>query len=218
PSDIKPTALTVSGLTGPEVEDYKIRLAEWKENKSEINDMKRLIGLIQNKVLGSISEKLLPQLKGKSTVAEILYYLNKRFKPTDQARRQEIISNWNKVQKLPTDQAISSWLDQWELVYAEATEMNLPHVIDPQAQYSFLYSIQRIAGAWAELKLVTIDDQVSSGEPILDFYDLIEAFRHKQRLNAAFHDKSTEEIGGINSSGVFTSGEKSSETVHKGRD
>lgn len=96
--------------------------------------------------------------------------------------------------------------------------MNLPHVIDPQAQYSFLYSIQRIAGAWAELKLVTIDDQVSSGEPILDFYDLIEAFRHKQRLNAAFHEKSTEEIGGINSSGVFTSGEKSSETVHKGRD
>lgn len=76
PSDIKPTALTVSGLTGPEVEDYKIRLAEWKENKLEIDDMKRLIGLIQNKVLGSISEKLLPQLKGKSTVSEILYYLN----------------------------------------------------------------------------------------------------------------------------------------------
>ncbi|KAI1004940.1 hypothetical protein K3495_g3273 [Podosphaera aphanis] len=218
PSDINSTALTISNLTALEVEDYKIRLAEWKENKSEIDEIKRLIGLIQNKVLGSISEKLLPQLKGKSTVAEILYYLSKRYRPTDQARRQATIASWNKIQRIPNDQAISSWLDQWELVYAEAKEINLPHVTDPQAQYSFLYSTRRIAGAWAELKLATIDDQVSAGEPVPDLYDLIEAFRHKDRLNAVFNDKSTEETGGTNSSGVFMTVENGSETIHKGRD
>ncbi|RKF53443.1 hypothetical protein GcM3_218040 [Golovinomyces cichoracearum] len=75
-----------------------------------------------------------------------------------------------------------------ELVYAEASSLNLPQVTDPQAQYDFLYSIQRISGPWVELKLATIDDQENTYQPILDFYDPIETFRHKQRLNAAFNN------------------------------
>ncbi|RKF74705.1 hypothetical protein GcM3_088035, partial [Golovinomyces cichoracearum] len=190
-----------------------------ERKKVEIEDIKRIMGAVQNKVLGSISEKLLPQLRGKSTVADILSYLNKRFRPTDQARKQEVISRWNKVKNVPTNQSIMSWLDEWELVYAEASSLNLPHVTDPQAQYDFLYLIQGIAGPWAELKLATIDDQENNNQPILDFYDLIETFRYKQRLNAAFNNKqSSETTGGINSSGVFTTAQSGQETVHKDRD
>ncbi|RKF84303.1 hypothetical protein GcM1_121006, partial [Golovinomyces cichoracearum] len=112
-----------------------------------------------------------------------------------------------------------SWLDEWELVYAEASSLNLPHVTDPQAQYDFLYSIQRIARPWAELKLATFNDQENNNQPILDFYDLIETFGHKQRLNAAFINKqSSEKTSGINSSGVLTTTQSGLETVHKERD
>ncbi|KAF5178167.1 DYN1, Dynein, heavy chain, partial [Thalictrum thalictroides] len=216
--DIVQTANSISDLSGTQVEDYKIRLSEWKETKSEIENIRRIMGSVQNKILGSISERLLPQLRGKSKVAEILSYLHKRYRPTDQARRQEVISRWTKVKMLPNDNSIISWLDEWELVYAEAKELNLPHVLDPQAQYDFLYSIENIAGAWTELKLAMIDDQARSGENFIEFYDLLESFRHKQRLNMAFNKNLTKSIGGSNSSGVFTISGSEQDTTHKDRD
>ena len=146
PKDIAPSASSVSQISSIQVEDFKIRLAEWKEKKAEVDEVKRLMGAIQNKVLGSISERLLPQLKGKSTLADILLYPNKRFRPTDQSRRQEIISKWNKLKENPANNSIMSWLDQWELVYSDAKELDLPHVIDPQAQYDFLYTIRSFDG------------------------------------------------------------------------
>ncbi|KAI6247174.1 hypothetical protein HI914_05020 [Erysiphe necator] len=217
PNDVSATATTVSQLSAIEIDDFKLRLADWKEERAEINEIKLIIGTIQNKVLGSISEKLLPQLKGKSTVSEILLYLNKRFRPTDQARKQDVISKWSKVKEKPKDMAIIPWLDQWELIYADAIELCLPHVIEPQAQYDFLYAMQSFAGSWVELKLAKIEEQVISNEPIYDFYDLIESFRHKQRLNDTFSIKS-DNIGGSNSSGVFTASEDKKDTVHKGKD
>lgn len=67
--------------------------------------------------------------------------------------------------------------------------------------------------------MATIDDQENPNQPIIDFYDLIETFIHNQRLNAAFNKKqSSETIGGINSSGVFTTAQNGQETVHKERD
>ncbi|KAI0992111.1 hypothetical protein K3495_g16075 [Podosphaera aphanis] len=116
PRDVVMTANTVSDLTTFQLDDYKLRLADWKEQKLEIDEAKRLLSTVQNKILGSISEKLLPQLKGKSTVSEILCYLNKRFRPTDQARRQEVISRWNKIKKVPKNQSIISWLDDWDSI------------------------------------------------------------------------------------------------------
>ncbi|RKF59914.1 hypothetical protein OnM2_055083 [Erysiphe neolycopersici] len=186
--------------------------------RAEIEDIRRITGSVQNKVLGSISERLLPQLRGKSNVAEILSYLHKRYRPADQARRQEVISRWNKVKKIPNDITIMSWLDEWELVYADAKELKLPHIMDPQAQYDFLYSIERIAGTWTELKLAVIDDQASLGVNFTDFYDLLEAFRHKQRLNTAFNKNPTKSIGGSNSSGVFTVSGSKQDTTPKDRD
>ncbi|KAI6251348.1 hypothetical protein HI914_00521, partial [Erysiphe necator] len=133
------------------------------------------------------------------------------------ARKQEVISKWSKVKEKPKDMAIIPWLDQWELIYADAIELCLPHVIEPQAQYDFLYAMQSFAGSWVELKLAKIEEQVISNEPIYDFYDLIESFRHKQRLNDTFSIKS-DNIGGSNSSGVFTASEDKKDTVHKGKD
>ncbi|RKF61007.1 hypothetical protein OnM2_045031 [Erysiphe neolycopersici] len=187
PEDILQIANFISDLSGTKVEDYKIRLSQWKETKTEIYDIRRVMGLVQNKVHESISERLLPQLRGKSNV-------------------------------LPNDKTIISWLDEWELVYADAKEQHLPHIMDLQAQYDFLYSVESIAGAWTELKLAMIDEQASSGENFIDFYDLLEVFRHKQRLIVAFNKNTTNSIGGSNSSGVFTVGGSKQDTTHKDRD
>ena len=218
PSHVNPGASTISQLEGTQIDDFKFRLAEWREKKAEIDETKRLLGAVQNKVLGSISEKLLPQLKGRSTVYEILLYLNKRFRPTDQARRQEVILKWNDIKEIPSDKTIMQWLDHWELTYAEAKEIKLPHVESPQAQYDFLYAVQKISEAWAEMKLADIDDQAKDNLPVTDLYDLIESFRHKQRLVSSFSKEPAKSIGGTNSSGVFSAHEDKKSTILKGRD
>ncbi|KAI6245866.1 hypothetical protein HI914_05957 [Erysiphe necator] len=154
PYDVRQGASTVSDLEGVQVEDYKLGLAEWKENKAEIDEINRQIGAIQNKILGSISERLQLQLKYKSTVLEILIYLNKRFRPTDQAQRQGVTAKWNKLKLLPSDRAVIPWLDKWELTHAEAKGLDLPHVVDPQPQYDFLYAIKTINESWATIRII----------------------------------------------------------------
>ncbi|RKF53324.1 hypothetical protein OnM2_106032, partial [Erysiphe neolycopersici] len=85
-ADVNPAANSISNLTLIELEDFKYRNTIWKEEKMEIQDIERRLEGIQNKILGSISESLLPQLKGASTVKEILLHLSNKFRPSDQAR------------------------------------------------------------------------------------------------------------------------------------
>lgn len=104
------------------------------------------------------------------------------------------------------------WLDQWKFIYADAIEFCLPYMIEPQAQYNFLYGMQGFAESWLELKLAKIEEQVISNEPIYYFYGLIESLRHKQRLNDIISIK-YDNIRGANSSGVFTASEDEKGTV-----
>ena len=76
-------------------------------------------------------------------------------------------------------------------------------MLDPQAQYDFLYSIQSVAEAWTEMKMSTIDEQVETDKPVIDFYDLIEDFRHKQRLISIFGNDQIGFSGCLNSSGIL---------------
>ncbi|RKF56639.1 hypothetical protein OnM2_080063, partial [Erysiphe neolycopersici] len=95
PADVNPAATYISDLTSIQLEDFKYRNTIWKEEKLEIQEIERRLEGVQNKILGSISENILPQLKGASTVKEILLTLSNKFRPSDQARRQEIIQKWN---------------------------------------------------------------------------------------------------------------------------
>ncbi|TQS34413.1 hypothetical protein Golomagni_05205 [Golovinomyces magnicellulatus] len=91
PADINPTAMTVSKLTTIELEDFKYRNTIWREQKFDVQEIERRLEAVQNKILGSISETLIPQLKSSTTVVDILQHLNDKFRLSDQARKQEVI-------------------------------------------------------------------------------------------------------------------------------
>ncbi|KAI6245640.1 hypothetical protein HI914_06140 [Erysiphe necator] len=114
-TDVNPAATYISDLT------------------LEIQEIERRLEGVQNKILGSISETLIPQLKGASTVKEILFLLSNKFRPSDQARSQEVIQKWNALKSAPTPRMILSWLDEWEMVFQEAKEINLSFAESPQA-------------------------------------------------------------------------------------
>ena len=72
PADVKVGATTISQLSSIELEDFKYRNTVWRDEKLEIQEIERRLEAVQNKVLGSISEHLLPQLQSANTVGEIL--------------------------------------------------------------------------------------------------------------------------------------------------
>ncbi|RKF80181.1 hypothetical protein GcC1_039037 [Golovinomyces cichoracearum] len=83
---------------GPKMEEYKMMMMFWREEKAEFYEIAKV-----GKVLGSISAKLLPQKRGKSTVADILLYLNQRYRPSNQARRQQVILQLNGLEEKSSD-------------------------------------------------------------------------------------------------------------------
>ncbi|TQS33841.1 hypothetical protein Golomagni_05800 [Golovinomyces magnicellulatus] len=163
------------------MEEYKLMMMIWREEKAEFYEIMKELSNIQGKVLCSISAKLLPQLRGKSTVADILLYLNQRYRPSDHARRQ-----------------------QWELVYEDAREINLPHVASSQAQLDFLHAIRPIDLAWATTKLIMIDEAINSSGLVPDLYKLIEQLRHNLKLAEILTPASINAQGESNSSNVFS--------------
>ncbi|RKF54992.1 hypothetical protein GcC1_207039 [Golovinomyces cichoracearum] len=226
PMDINPTVTTVSKLSPAELEDFKYRNSLWKDERIDIQEVERRLEAVQNKILGSISENLLPQLKRSTTVVEILQHLNDRFRPTDQARKQEIIQRWNSIKVVPSDRMISPWLDQWERIYEEAKELKLAQVEEPQPQYDFLFAIRPIDESWVTTNLVTIGLDLQQGKNIPDLLYFIREFRHHQKLTSIFSKSANDEFGGSNSSGVFTvyKGDTKSpsqpstlSTIHKGK-
>ncbi|KAI0994616.1 hypothetical protein K3495_g13565, partial [Podosphaera aphanis] len=224
PADVNPAATSISKLSVIELEDFKYRDNIWKEKKMEIQEIERRLEGIQNKILGSISESLLPQLKGASNVKEILLHLSNKFRPSDQARRQEIIQNWNSLKSPPSDRKILPWLDEWESVYEEGKEMKLSIVESPQAQYDFLFAARSINEAWATANLVAIGIDIEYDRIVSDFPGYLKEFRQHQRLNEIFLRNAENSANLNNSSGVFAAtndirdGSSSDpSTIHKGR-
>ncbi|TQS33314.1 hypothetical protein Golomagni_06348 [Golovinomyces magnicellulatus] len=108
PVDINPTTTTISKLATIELEYFKYKNTIWREQKLDVQDIERRLEAVQNKILGSISETLIPQLKSSST-----------------ARKQEVILKWNALKNIPANREILPWRDQWEIVYGEAKELKL---------------------------------------------------------------------------------------------
>ncbi|RKF77901.1 hypothetical protein GcM1_215015 [Golovinomyces cichoracearum] len=161
PSNVKGGIKRISQLAaGPEMEEYKMMMMFWREEKVEFCEIE--------KELSSLSEKILPQLRGKSTVVDILLYLNQRYRPSDQARRQQVIMQWNGLKEKSSDKETYNWLDQRELVYADTREINLPHMASSQAQLDFLHKIRPIDLAWATTKLIMINEAINSSGLVPD--------------------------------------------------
>ncbi|POS81697.1 hypothetical protein EPUL_006447, partial [Erysiphe pulchra] len=141
---------------------------------------------------------------GASTVKEILLHLSNKFRPSDQARRQEIIQKWNALKSSPTNRMILPWLDDWESVFEEAKEMKLSLVESPQAQYDFLFAARPLNESWVTTNLVNIGLDLENGRIVSDFSTYLKEFRQHQRLNEIFARSDENKLNMKISSGVFS--------------
>ena len=117
----------------------------------------------------------------------MLVALKQRIAPTDQARETELINKYSKLKKAPKAQNIS-WLQDWEKIYTECKELNLPDVDKHRSLFDFLHAAASVAPEFASVWRISIQKKQAAGKGLPDLYKLIESFRSDRR-QANAHSK-----------------------------
>ena len=112
--------------------------------------------------------------------------LKDRYAPSDQARKQEVITDWLKAIKRPnkgTD--LEKWLQDLETAYDSAVREQIPDITDLRAHYAFTKAIAIIDPIFA----ATREDEFMELEEknqmdTLPFKEIIRRFRKTKRVQA----------------------------------
>ena len=130
------------------------------------------------------------------TPHDMLVALKQRVAPTDQARKIELISQYQKLKNTPDSHNLDTWLQQWEKMHKECKQLGRPDVEDDRPLYDFLNAISGIAPEFANVWTINIQMKLDSGDALPDLYKIVELFRNNRRLSNAQRDatESTDEI------------------------
>ena len=109
----------------------------------------------------------------------MLVKLKARFGPTDKTRRAEMLIKYRKIQKAPRIKSLEPWLHEWEMIYHNAVELNLPDVAEDRVTMDFLRSIQNVNPGF--LAYWIHNTEVTDIYPTL--YKIIQKFRIHIRQN-----------------------------------
>ena len=85
------------------------------------------------------------------TPHDMLVALKQRVVPTDQARKIELINQYQKLKKASGGQNLDTWLQQWEKAYKECKQLKLPDAEDNRLLYDILNAISGIAPEFANV-------------------------------------------------------------------
>ena len=129
------------------------------------------------------------------TTYDMLVTLKQRVAPTDQARKIELINQYQKVKEAPRTQNLNTWLQQWEKTFKECKQLKLPDVEDDRPLYDFLNVISGIAPEFANIWTINIQMKPDNSNALPDLYKIVELFRNNRRLSDTQRDttESTDE-------------------------
>ena len=166
---------TTSVLTDREYEDYKMAWTEFMNAERKIERRKAALHELTEYILGSIHRDMIKFVQGESEPHKILATLKTHFKPTDEARYEEVRkSNERLRETTPRPQGVEKWLYEWEQVYREAEIVNLPDISDGRGVRDLLYAIEPLHRDWAVTKRLFMKNDTTSNST---FYEVIKDFR-----------------------------------------
>ena len=119
---------------------YRIRYQRYTADMEKYKTLQLFMTRIQE----TISTNVLSYTINCDTAYDMLVKLKVRFAPTDKTRRAEMLVKYRKIQKAPRNKSLEPWLHEWEMIYHNAVELNLPNVAEDRAIVDFLRSIQDV--------------------------------------------------------------------------
>jgi hypothetical protein len=186
--DVNPNKATVAQLDANELEELKLLCYDYKRQVAAYERKEAALGNLRSSIQETISRPYLPYTFKCETPYEMLVKLKQRIAPTDRAREVELVNRYNKMKKGPNNQSMDYWLQEWERVYTECKELNLPDVDKDRSLFDFLHAISKVAPEFASVWRVSLQKKRQKGKDLPDLYNLVELFRDDMRLANAQKD------------------------------
>jgi hypothetical protein len=183
--DVNPLKTVLSQLTDDEKDELKLLRYDFKHQLTLYERQDAALASLRLFIQETISRTFLPYTFNCDTPYDILVALRRRIAPTDKARKLELTQRYQKLKNAPRAQNVDTWLQQWERTYTECKDLNLALVADEQPVYDFLQAIVDILPEFSNVWMVNLQTKEADGEPLPDFYGIVELFRNHQRLSNA---------------------------------
>jgi hypothetical protein len=119
------------------------------------------------------------------TPYDMLIAMKQRVAPTNQARKIELVNQYQKLKKAPRSQNLDNLAPVVGETYKECKQLKLPDVEDDRLLYHFLNAISGIAPEFANVWTINIQMKLDSGDPLPDLYKIVKLFRNNRRLSNA---------------------------------
>jgi len=185
PQDVNATKNTLIALDAPERETFKLLLANYKEDLAVTKQILDTIQAVRTHIVSTVGTKNIVYIKGKTTVFQMLVALKKRLRPTDYARKLDVVRKYNKLKTYSKRDNVEKWLKDWETTFEEGKNLKIPEVADERSLFDFTHAISAIDSGYSTTQEYFINLKIKNSETLPELYDLVEDFRNHYRRTEA---------------------------------
>src|ERR1700733_2318078 len=178
---IKAAATSLVDLAVEERDLYKLMLADYKEDQLINKQIRDAIQRILDHMVTTVSKDNLYIIEDLSSVHTMLIELRRRLAPKNQARKLEVIDQYQKLKVYNKRQEVEKWLRAWEVTYSEAVKLDLPEVVDERSLFDFTRAIQSLDSVYSSTQEYILQEKVDNSDELPTLFALIEKFRNHQR-------------------------------------
>ena len=180
----------LSELNKEEKEELYTLKVDYKDNVKLYRKQLSALDTLRSHILASISRTYLVHTFKCDTTYDVLVSLKQRIAPSDHARKLQVATQYARLKKPPRNQNFEVWLQEWERVYTECKELDLPERDGSQSVTDFAYAVESITPSWSEYWKNELDKREWEKKTLPTFFKLVEIYRNHRRRELAQKGKS----------------------------
>ena len=193
PQDVNSQGKTkLSELDEDEKEELRMLRADHRDNVKLYRKQLSALDTLRSHILSSISRTYLVYTFKCDTTYDVLVSLKQRIAPTDDARKLRVATKYAKLKKAPRNQNFEVWLQEWETVYTECKELDLPEVNGDRSVKDFVYAVDSITPSWSEYWKNQLERLEWKKKTLPTFFELVEIYRNHRRTELAQRDENSQ--------------------------
>jgi hypothetical protein len=174
--DVNPESQSLAELTDLEERDYKHLKAKYRVEYEEYNRRASVLQQIHTRLFETVDQRYHEWLYDNNNVRDMLASLQKRVKPDEYNRKNDIRKHWDELRQGQKNMSMEQWLDSMVSTYKQGEKMKLEFTYDNRGTEEFLVGLP--AGGYRETLIGKFLDQVNSNQKVMTLYEAIERYRH----------------------------------------
>ena len=202
PSTVAKRQIVYSQLDQDQIYQLTIDREQYSRQQKQFDRKELAIKQFRIELVNRISASNLGTIAAAKDTPECMIRLYKRFAPTADFRRKEIIGRYTKLRdNKPDVYDIGLWLGKWEKVFADGVKAGLSDVEGKRPFEDFVCVASSVTPGFSEYWRNRLMDGIPDG---MDFYSLIQRFREFQsqaRFDTISHGVFTATLNGRDADG-----------------